>query len=404
MANNFAYIEKTLPGVFDEVYFTQSITERFFKNNTIIKGWDAAGRVAKIFNLATSGYTTYNRGGSGNANSDGSVVSRLESFQLSQERYASFLVDKLDSIDDQESVLGHLAKHFADTQHTYELDTYRLSKIASYASSTLGNYVSEAIAANTIYSKISAGFKWLANRHIKKQDIVIFASVSSMALIRESTELSRVLRNDEITSDYNGKKVTLSVENLDGCPIIEVPDDTLYTDAVTGTNGIAPKSTSKLINFLMVDKNAPVAIQHLAWSKVYDSDETDLGYVGNKLAFLLYHDCFVPENKVAGIYASVSTTAATARELLVNAVAGTTTGKTIVKNVLTQPEGIAYDKLYVYTTNGTAPAIGSSTSGLTQVTLGSEITPNASHNIFVASLDGKAVAVSKDFTSTLPVA
>lgn len=402
MANSIAKVEKYLTKVIDEVYFQESLTDRFFRDNAIIAEW-TDGRTAKVFSLASTGYTNYNRGGSGNSNADGAVNSSLQSFTLSQERYSSIPVDRLDSIDDMGVVIGHLAKQFANTKHTPELDTYRLSKLAGYTSTTLGNRVVETIAANTIISKFNAAFKYMKNHKVPSENQILFVSPTVMELIRNTSELYKKLTQEEYQGKIGDKGVTFSIEKYEGREIVEVPEDEFYTDVVIG-NGYYPAAGSKIINFLVVDKQAPIAVQHLAWTKVYDSDQTDLGFVGNKLANLLYHDLFVPDNKVLGVYASVSQVSADtiANELLVVASAGAAQGKTKVDKVITNPEGIIYDALY-RSTSATKPAINSATAGLTAVSIGAEFTPDASHNFIVASYNGKAVAVSKDFTNTLPV-
>ena len=93
-------------------------------------------------------------------------------------------------------------------------------------------------------------------------------------------------------------------------------------------------------------------------------------------------------------------------------VADSAQGKTIAQRILTIPQGILWDKVDNYTTNGTAPAIGSSFTAdgdvAEVVANGQEVvfkafTPDASHNILVATFNGKVVAVSKDFEDDLPV-
>ena len=120
------------------------------------------------------------------------------------------------------------------------------------------------------------------------------------------------------------------------------------------------------------------------------------------LTNLYYHDIFVTDNQRVSIYCSVSEENAVANGLLVDAVAATGSGQTIINSVITQPAGIIFDALYL-STAASAPAIGSETSALTPITIGTAFTPNGSHNYFVASYEGKAVCVSNDYTNTLPV-
>ena len=354
--------------------------------------------------LASTGLYDYARGGHGSQNARGAAKSTTETFTLSQERYSEIPLDKLDTLDDGETVLGHLAAEFIRTKVVPEFDTYRFSKLASYCSATMGNLVSESISANTIISKFNAAFKWMAEQKVPEDDQIIYVNPAVMEQIRNTTELAKRLHQSDMS-----KNVQFAIEMYENRQIVVVPSDMFYTNAQTG-DGIYPASNSKVINFMVVSKKAPIIVKKLDYAKVFNSVDQNgsyLGYVGYLLTNLYYHDLFVPENKRVALYASVSTTDAStmASALLIDAVAGSSSGKTIVKSVLTQPAGMLYDAIGLYTTNGTAPAIGSSftvTPGSNDVVFGAEFTPNGSHNIFVAVLDGKVVAVSKDFTTNLP--
>lgn len=402
VANNFEYITKTLPRVIDKVFAKESYTDALIgKNELKLEFLDA--KTVKVYMLASTGLTDYARGGYNQTNKRGAAATTTQKFELSQERYSEIPLDKLDTLDDGETVLGHLASEFVRTKVVYEFDTYRFSKLASYTSVTLGNRVTENISDNTIIANFNNMLEYFSEKKVPMDRIIIYCNPHTMKLIRNTTELAKRLH--PIAGDMN-KDIQFGIEMYEKCKIVEVPSDMLYTDAVTG-DGIYPGASSKVINFIAIYDRAPIIVKKLDHSKIYDSTKQDgsyLGFVGYLFTNLFYHDIFVPENKRVGIYCSVSTTdaATIASTLLVDAVASTESGKTIVKQVFTQPGGMLFDK--IYTTNAASrPAIGSSTSALTEVELGAAITPDASHNWFVASLDGKAVAVSKDFTNTLPV-
>ena len=397
--NSFAYIEKTLPGIVDKVFALSSLTESLIGGSEIKLDFLDA-KTVKIFMLASTGLYDYARGGHGSANTRGAAKSTTETFTLTQERYSEIPLDKLDTLDDGETVLGHLASEFIRTKVVPEFDTYRFSKLASYCSTTMGNMVVETISANTIISKFNAAFKWMAEQKVPEQDQVIYVNPEVMEQIRNTTELAKRLHQSDMS-----KNVQFAIEEYENRPIVVVPSDMLYTLAQTG-NGIYPGPDSKIINFLVVSKKAPIIVKKLDYAKVFNSVDQNgsyLGYVGYLLTNLYYHDLFVPENKRVALYCSVSNVSAAtkANSLLVDAVAGSAS-KTLIKGVLTQPAGMLFDKVGLHTANGTAPAIGSVYSVSNDV-VGTEITPNVSHNIFVAVLDGKVVATSKDFTNTLPV-
>lgn len=402
MNNSFAYIEKTLPGVVDKVFALNSLTDALIGGSEIKLDFLDA-KTVKIFMLASTGLTDYARGGHGSSNTRGAAKSTTETFTLTQERYSEIPLDKLDTLDDGETVLGHLASEFLRTKVVPEFDTYRFSKLASYCSETMGNKVVEtsAISANTIISKFNAAFKWMSEQKVGESDQIIYVSPTVMELIRNTTELAKRLHQSDMSNN-----VKFAIEMYENRQIVVVPSDMFYTDAKTG-NGIYPQASSKVINFMIVDKKAPIIVKKLDYAKVFNSVDGNgsyLGYVGYLLTNLYYHDLFVPENKKVALYCNVSNVSANtvSSALLIDAVAGASS-KTTFKGALTQPAGLLYDKIELLAnTVTTAPSIGASVSG-TELTVGADFTPNAAHNIIVATLGGKVVAVSKDFTTTLPV-
>lgn len=402
--NNFAYIEKTLPKVIDKVFAQKSLTDKLMGSSDIKLDF-VDNKTVKIFKLASTGFTDYKRGGHGESNTRGSAGSTLETFTLTQERYSEIPLDKLDTIEDGETVLGNLATEFYRVHAVQEVDAYRFSKLATvYTNETFGNRVVGAIADNTIISTFNKAFKWMEENKVSAENQLLYVSTDVMEKIRSTNELYRKLSQAE----YKNGDVTFTIQTYEGRPIVEVPSDEFYTYCKTG-KGFYPTANSKLINFLLVDKTCVIPVKRLDFAKVYNSmDENGsyLGFAGYLLTNLLNHDIFVTENKMAGVYAHISNTSATgvASGLLVNAVAGSATGQTVINSVVTRPAGILFDKVYL-NTDATQKAVGDTiTAGakMLEVTFGVGVTVGTANNQVIATLDGKAVAVSKDFTTTLP--
>lgn len=396
--NDIAFIEKTVAGQVDEVLAAESFTDALIGGGAIKLEYVDA-KTVKIFKLATTGLVPYVRGGHGGTLAEqGAVNSALETFTLSQERFSAIPLDKLDTLDDAGTVLGRLAKEFIRVHVVHEMDTYRFSKLVSFTNEIVGNKVVETIADNTIISKFNAALKWLSEQKVPNSEQIIYVNPSIMQKIRNTSELAKRLN---AVRDMNSN-IKFSIEEYEGRKIVEVPSDTFYTDATVG-KGIYPSANSKIINFLIVWKKAPIIAKKLAWAKVYSSDQVDLGYVGYKFDNLYYHDIFCPDNKALGIYASISNESAlnVGAGLLPFAVAGVSTGKTKIEKVITQPAGQFYDALYLCN-DAAAPAIGAVSTGYTQIYENVEFVPDNTHNFIIASKDGKVVCVSKDYGNTLP--
>ena len=387
MANNVAYIEKTLPGVIDKVFARESLTEPLIQGGFKLDFTGA--RTVKIFRLEIGNLKNYNRGGHGTANETSGVRSYLETFTLSQERSIIVDLDKLDELDDDETILGSLGVEIGRTKVIPEVDAYRFSKLAGATSTTFGNRVEEDIAENTIIAKLNNALKWFDENKVPVADRICYVSPDVMNLIRSTNELYRKLSQ----SEYK-EKVSFEIYNYNGMELVVVPSDEFYTDIAIG-DGYGPSTTSKAINFLCVDKKCVAVVKKLDFTKVYSSDNVDLGFAGHRFFNLYYHDIFVPSNKLVGVYCSVSKTktgasvGALARaDISVNA-----SGKAVL-NYATAVNGTLVEDWYIATS---ALAVGAAASG-TKVAIGGEFTKPTSAIYVVGAVNGKVVACSTAIT------
>ena len=401
--NTIAYIEKTMPKLIDKVQAQDSLTAALIDGGEIKLDFLDA-RTVKITKLASTGLQNYARGGHGGTNENGAVQSLHEQFTLTQERFSAIPLDKLDTLDDGETVFANLAKEFSRTKVVQEFDAYRFAKMCSYTSKAFGNRVEVAPASlkDHIIEEFNKMLQWMEDNKIPAGELIIYISPEAMTLVRSTEELYRKLSQSEYKAS-----VSFAIQNYEDNPIVVVPSDEFYTNIVTG-DGYYPAAGAKKIHFMAVWKKAPIIVTRLDWTKVYSSDTTKLGFVGYSFENLFYHDLFVSDNKRVGIYACVSDVDAKSSANMLrifDTVAGTSGKTKLVAPVVTVPGGIMWDAIGLYTTNGTAPEIGSTFADKSvaevdaqsaEVTF-KEFTPNASHNILVATYNGKVVAVSKDF-------
>lgn len=400
MANSVALMERYAPELLDKVFARESLTETLLSDNGF-KPIFLDAKTIKIPKLATTGMTNYIRGGHTGQNVRGAVSTAWETHTLNQERYSEIPLDTLDQDDSGQFILGNLAKEHYRTHIVGELDTYRFSKIAGYTSITFGNRVEEDIAENEALKKINSAIKWLTNNHVPVEKQIIYVSSTFMEVLRNSNELVKYISQDEYLKD-----VAFTIYSYQGRKVVEVPEDRFYTDAIFDETGYHPSANSKKINFLAVAADGVACVKKLDFAKVYDSRTGGayLGYVGYLFTNLVYHDLFIPDNKVVGVYASVSTEGALGNAgsvLYVDVIAGTQDDNSQITRVMANPANVVYDYIAL-STSATIPAIGSDASALTKVYIGVDFTPNASHNVFVLARDNKVVAVSKDFLATFP--
>lgn len=401
MANSFVSFEKYLPGIIDAVYYKESIYTKRFRNPDVKLNWLDV-KTVKIISLSTSGATNYNRFGHGQDNSYGSVRSEAEIFTISQERYSALPIDKLDSLDDAETVLGHLQVQFSRTQVVPEEDAYITGKLVSFTNEVLGNRITETLTKNNIIERLWAAKTYMTNAKVPEGSQVILLSAEQYANLTNAADFTKYITVGDFGGDVNYK-----VLKFQGIDLIVAPSDRFFSSVVLG-EGYAPATDAVKVNFIMVADTAINVVRKLDWAKVYSSDQVKLpgNHVGYSAETLRYFDVFCPKNKRLGVYVSLSQESAVgnAAGAVVAAVAGAA-GKTKITEIYTIPGGLAYDKAYLVTASASVPALGAAIAAganILEITLGADIEPGAANNVVVLALNGKAVAKSKDYTTTLP--
>ena len=384
--NQLTGYEKFLPGIIDKVYEKESIFGKLFTNPDVKIAFDGI-RTAKIVSLATTGLTNYRRGGYGEENKVGAVQTKVETFELDMERFSSIPLDKLDTLDDAETVLGHLTKEFIRTKVVPETDAYTISKVVAHTSKSLGNRREAVIDENNALQEIWRAFTYLAQRKVPENNQVIIMNPETYSVFVNSEKLTKFIT----VGNFNGS-VNYQVQKFQGRDIIVAPDDRMFTGFEADDLGFHPTANSKKVNFVVCDKSAVNFIKRLDWTKVYTSDQVKLPFVGYLAENLMYYGAFVPTNKAVGIYACISTDAALGNELLVD-IAPSTADHAVLNAVLTSS---AYDHLYL--TNaakevGTDIAVG---AGVVEITIGTPFEPNDANNWVVAAINGKVSQITRD--------
>lgn len=403
MANSIAELVQYYPEWLDKAYAYRSVTEDLTQNTASVGAIPLGNKVIKYPKIALSQRTGYQRFGSGNTNSVGVVQTAWETATLDFERYSQLPIDKLDNEQGGGVALAHTAREQVRTIAIPETDTWRLSKLASYTNVTFGNRIVETLTSANIVTRMNAIMKFFRNQNIEDSRGRLYISATNMGVLASSTELTKFITQNDFGK--NGKDISFEFYKFMGYDLIVVPDNRLYTDCNLVANpkadGCHPTATSYLINILAIDKEAPVVRRVLDFAQVYDSTKGGTyiaGFIGYALVTLEVGCCFVPENHIGGIFASVSETSAVgvASGVLVSALAGTAANTTIINAVLPNPNNIAYDTIYV---QAAAYNIGDDIAG-TKVTLGTQFAPAQANMHIALGLGGKVVATA---AVTLPL-
>ena len=294
MPNSIALAEKFLP-ILDGIYKRESLTARLLGANALIR-FDGANKVS-IFKTELDGLADYSRA---NGFVNGSVTAGWESYTLSKDRGVGLGVDRMDNEETLGMAFGTLAGEFMRTKEIPELDAYRFAKMAS------ANGITSASAAITVGTTdvpglIDAAEQAMGDDEVPYEGRILFVSEKAYAGLK--AKITRYLRNEG--------EVQRNVEMYNDMEVVRVPQSRFNTAVTlydgTANFGFAPTAGGYKINFMIVHPSAVLPIVKHDIVRIFSPDEYQQA---DKWVFQtrVYHDMFVLENKVKGIYCHYDTT------------------------------------------------------------------------------------------------
>lgn len=291
MANSIGLATKFQP-ILDELYKNAALTA--FMDSTAIPIEFAGANVVKIFKTSVVGLGTYSRL---TGYPVGDVTASWETLTLACTRGREFNIDRMDDEETLGQAFGTLAAEFIRTQVAPEVDAYRFAKYAGTTS--IAGHVAATLSSTTVLAAIDVAALAMDEAEVPPDGRVLFVSSTVNSYIKAA--VTRMLGSENT--------VDRRVAALDGLRIISVPQSRFYTEVTldAGASGAAggyviTSSTGKNLNFLMVYPPAVVQATKLAQLKIFSPEENQ-DMDGWKIQYRLYHDAFVPDNKVNGIYA-----------------------------------------------------------------------------------------------------
>lgn len=299
MANNIELIKKYVP-LLDAKYAAESKSSVLDIQNDLIKE-TANAKSVLVPKMVLSGLGDYDRS---NGYTKGDVTLEWVTHTFTQDRGRSFQIDAMDNEETAMVAFASLSGEFIRTQVAPELDAYRFSTYASKA----GNSVEETLTKDNVITTIDTAIGALDDAEVPEVDRVLFVSVGTYNLMKNSTELSK--RFDVQAGNSN---VDRRIETFDSMRVVKVPSTRFKTayvfrDGKTSgqeEGGFIPDINAKTINFMLVSKSAVVQIVKLALPRVF-SPEVNQDANAWKFDYRLYHDAWVLDNKKNGIYVSVA--------------------------------------------------------------------------------------------------
>ena len=230
----------------------------------------------------------------------GNITAAWETMTLATERGRAFTLDRMDNEESLGLVLGNLIREWMRLYVAPELDAYRFSKYASF--SGVSEVASPTTLSNsTVLAAIDVATGQLNADEVPEEGRLLFVSDTVQTFLDQA--LTRIYGNDAA--------VSTRVSSYNNMPVIMVPQTRFYkgvtldAGATGGAGGFSKtSSTGRDINFMMVHPSA--VLQPIKLNQVkYFSPDVNQTSDGHLWQYRLYHDAFVYENHVDGVYSHI---------------------------------------------------------------------------------------------------
>lgn len=278
--------------ILDDVYKAASVTAMLDGETKPI---DFAGaNVVKVFKMSMGGLGNFARGADFPA---GEMSGSWEALTLSHSRARQFKIARMDNEETLGMAFGKLAGEFIRTKVAPEVDATRFANYASTA-----NILTTAGAAltsgSTLLTAIDAANAAQDAEEVPTEGKYLFISSACYRLLNSA--VTRMWGSDS-TADRR-------LRVLDNMTIVPVPAGRFYTSidfepgaTAAATGGYSASVTAKAINFMLIHPSAVLQVKKQELVKIFSPDVVQNS--DNWLFdYAIYHDAFVYDNKVKGVY------------------------------------------------------------------------------------------------------
>lgn len=300
MANSFTLAQTYLP-LLDEVYKASSRTAILDATKVDIVN----GNTIKVFKTTMDGMGNYSRD---TGFVKGSVNGTWETLTLSKDRGRSFTVDRMDNEETIGMAFGTLAGEFIRTQVAPEIDAYTFAKLAGTSDILSGTAADITVGTTDVAALIDEAERAMNEKEVPVEGRILFISETAYAGLR--SKITRTVQND-VTG------INKEVETYDNMRIVRVPQTRFYT-AITLYDGttsgqtaggyVGTKTTGYPINFMVVHPSALTKVVKHVLPRIFTPEQYQDADAW-KFDYRIYHDTFVYDNKVSGIYLHKAATA-----------------------------------------------------------------------------------------------
>lgn len=300
VANSIALAQKFVPFL-DGIYAANARSAILDAAPGLVN-WTGANTV-NVFKMTMDGLGDYSR----NAGFvTGDVTGTWEDLTVTQDRGRGFLIDSMDDEESLGEAFGALAGEFIRVKVVPEVDAYRFSKIASTTGITAATPADLASITDPA-GAVTAAETQLSEDEVPEEGRILFVSEGFYGILRDS--ITRLVTNDETGINH-------TIEYFDGMRVVRVPQSrfvtaiTQYDGTTAGqeAGGYIPTTGGYNINFMVVDPAAVISVVKHAVPRIF-APSVNQSADAYLVQYRIYHDLFVLDNKVKGIYLHRASTA-----------------------------------------------------------------------------------------------
>ena len=250
----------------------------------------------KVLKVSTTGLGDYSRE---TGYPKGDVTAAWETLTLTEERGKEISVDRMDDEETLGLTFGTVTGEFMRLHVIPELDAYRFAKYASKSGILIAT--AAVLTKDTIIAAIDEAVRQLNANEVPLAGRRLYISSDLQPVLNAA--LARQWGSDGT--------VNTVLAGYNSMPITWVPPTRFYT-AITLNDGnenwgYAKAADAKNINFMIIYPPAILQVVKFSLPKIFDPD-TNQDKDAWKFQFREYHDAFVYDNKVKGLYLHTSTT------------------------------------------------------------------------------------------------
>ena len=297
MANSITKAETYLP-ILDGIYRQEARTALLEAANSNVRF--LGGNAVELFKTSIDGLADYARN---TGFVSGAVTGTWEKLTLAKDRGTEFLVDNMDNEETLGMAFGTLAGEFLRTKVIPEVDAYRFATLGNWTGVTAATAADITVGTTDVPALIDAAQESLSDSEVPYEGRILFVSEKCYSGLKN--KLTRTILNGE-----NG--INREVETFDGAVVVRVPKNR-FCDSITLNNGSSKfgytiASTAKPFNFILCHPSAVVAVTKHAMPRIFTPEQYQKADAYS-FQYRIYHDLFVEDNKVNGIYVHKAATA-----------------------------------------------------------------------------------------------